>query len=145
VLEAATSVGGFASIPSTAFETLVINASASAARAHDGWLSRVGVSALRFVTVNNGDNVLTAAGIGRGARLGKSIDGVTLARDFDYVDLDANNGNHAYYVVGGQSGAGMRAFYQRVMNGLPFEFVGAAGVGSNASRDGARVHVFNGS
>lgn len=144
VLEAATSVGGFATIPATAFDTAIINSAASAARAHDAWVSRVGVSALRFVTVNSGDNVLTAAGLGRGTRLGKSIDGVTLASGFDYVDFSANNVNHAYYIASGQSGAGMRAFYQRVMNGLPFEFVGAAGVGSNTARDGARVHVFNG-
>lgn len=144
VLEAATTVGGFDSVPPSAFETVVINASASAASGHNAWLARVGLSRHRYVTVNNGDNVLTAAGIGRGVRLGKSITSVPLTPGFDYTDFDANNVNHAYYLVSGQSGAGMRAFYERVMNGVAFDFVGASGVGSNATRDGAGVHVFNG-
>jgi hypothetical protein len=144
VLEAATAVRGFETVPQSAFETVVVNSSASAASGHNAWLARVGISRLRYVTVNNGDNVLTAAGIGRGARLGKSITAAPLASGFDYTDFDANNVNHAYYLVGGQSGAGMRAFYQRVMNGLDFDFMGSSGVGSNTARDGARVHVFNG-
>ncbi len=144
VLEAATAVRGFETVPQSAFETVVVNSSASAASGHNAWLARVGISRLRYVTVNNGDNVLTAAGIGRGTRLGKSITAIPLASGFDYTDFDANNVNHAYYLVGGQSGAGMRAFYQRVMNGLDFDFMGSSGVGSNTARDGARVHVFNG-
>ncbi|MBL8684617.1 MAG: alpha/beta hydrolase [Myxococcales bacterium] len=144
VLEAATAVRGFETVPPSAFETVVINASASAASGHNAWLARVGLSRHRYVTVNNGDNVLTAAGIGRATRLGKSITSVPLAAGVDYTDFDANNVNHAYYLVSGQSGAGMRAFYERVMNGMEFDFVGAPGVGSSSARDGAGVHVFNG-
>lgn len=144
VLEAASSVGGVASIPASAFETMVINAGASAANGHAAWLSRVTLSAQRFVTVNNGDNVLTAAGIGRGTRLGKSVASVPLTPAWDYVDFSANDVNHAYYLVSGQRGAGMTAFYQRVMNGLAVDFSTASGVGTNSTRDGANVHVFNG-
>ncbi len=109
VLEAATAVRGFATVSSSAFETVVINSAASAATGHNAWFARVGLSRRRYVTVNNGDNVLTAAGIGRGTRLGKSITGVPLASGVDYADFDANNVNHAYDLVSGQSGAGMRA------------------------------------
>lgn len=144
LLEAASGVGGFSSIPASALETVVINAGASAASAHNAWLARVGVSAHRFVTVNQGDNVLTAAGIGRGTRLGKSVASASLAAAWDYVDFGANDVNHAYYVASGQNGAGMIAFYQRVMNGLSVDFTTAPGIDANSTRDGAGVHVFNG-
>lgn len=144
VLEAATAVSGVSRLPASLFATTVINSGASAAPDHATWVSRVTFSRAVFTTVNNGDSVLTAAGLGRSTRLGKSITGVRLASGSQYVDFTANNVNHAYYIASGQSGAGMRAFYQRVMNGLSFDFAASTGVGTREMRDGATVQRFNG-
>ncbi len=144
VLEAASSVSGVSRLPSSLFHTAVINSGASAASDHAAWVSRVTFSRAVFTTVNNSDLVLTAAGVGRSARLGKSLAGVRLAPGFVYVDFSANSVNHAYYLVSGQSGAAMMAFYQRVMNGLTFDFNASSGVGAHEMRDGALVQHFNG-
>lgn len=144
VLEAATAVAGVSRLPANLLATTVVNAGASAAPDHAPWLARVTFSRAVFTTVNGGDRVLLAAGLGRATRLGRSITGARLAAGVHYVDFSANNVNHAYYVVSGQSGAAMTAFYQRVMNGLPFDFAASAGVAANELRDGAAVHRFNG-
>ena len=144
VLEAATAVSGVSRLPSSVFHTAIINSGASAASDHAAWVSRVTFSRAVFTTVNNSDLVLTAAGVGRSTRLGKSITGARLAAGFVYVDFSANSVNHAYYLASGQSGAGMMAFYQRVMNGLTFDFNASSGVGTHEMRDGATVQHFNG-
>lgn len=102
------------------------------------------VGALQFVTTTDGDNVLRAAGIGRGTRLGRDVSGESRTPAFAYVDFTANDVNHAYYLADGQSGPAMLAFYQRVMNGLAFDFAASSGVMPVAMRDGASVYVFNG-
>lgn len=144
VLEAATAVSGVSRLPPDLLATTVVNAGASASPDHAPWLAHVTFSRAVFTTVNGGDRVLLAAGLGRATRLGRSITGVRLAAGVHYVDFTANDVNHAYYVVSGQSGAAMTAFYQRVMNGLPFDFAASAGVAANDLRDGATVHRFNG-
>jgi hypothetical protein len=144
VLEAATAVSGVNRLPASLLATTVINAGASAAPDHAAWVARVTFSRLVFTTVNGNDRVLLAAGLGRSTRLGRSITGARLAAGVHYVDFTANDVNHAYYVASGQSGAGMMAFYQRVMNGLPFDFAASSGVSANDVRDGATVHRFNG-
>ncbi len=145
VLEGASRVAGVERLPPSLFDTVIVNSGASAARGHAAWLSGVHVGALQFVTTNEGDNVLRAAGIGRGTRLGRDVSGETLTPAFTYVDFSANNVNHAYYLIGGQNGAGMTAFYTQAMNGLAFDFATSSGVNAVTMRDGARVYVFNGS
>lgn len=144
VLEAATAVTGVAELPRDVFDTAVINAGASAATDHAAWLARVRFSPSVFVTVNSRDLVLTAAGLGRSTRLGRSVTDARLAAGFTYADFSSNGVNHAYYVASGQSGAAMIAFYRSVMNGEGFDFAGSAGVGSHERRDGAVVEHFNG-
>ncbi len=144
VLEAATAVSGVTELPREVFDTAVINAGASAATDHAAWLSRVTFARSVFVTVNSRDLVLTAAGLGRSTRLGRSISDARLAAGFTYTDFSSNGVNHAYYLADGQSGAAMTAFYQRVMNGDAFDFASSAGVGSHERRDGATVEHFNG-
>ncbi|MFO0605102.1 MAG: hypothetical protein U0324_18115 [Polyangiales bacterium] len=144
VLEAATAVPGVGGLPPTLFATAVVNAGASAAPDHAAWLARVTFAGAVFSTVNDRDLVLTAAGLGRATRLGKSLAGARLAAGRAYVDFTANGVNHAYYIPSGQSGAAMTAFYQRVMNGLPYDFAASSGVAGSDVRDGAVVHRFNG-
>lgn len=144
VLEAATAVPGVGGLPPTLLATAVVNAGASAAPDHAQWLARVTFAGAVFSSVNDRDLVLTAAGLGRATRLGKSLAGVRLAAGRTYVDFTANGVNHAYYIPSGQSGAAMTAFYQRVMNGLPYDFAASSGVAGSDVRDGAVVHRFNG-
>ena len=60
------------------------------------------------------------------------------------VDFSANDATRASYLVDGQKGAAMKAFYRQVMNGLPYDLAGSPGVGSHVARDGATIHRFNG-
>lgn len=143
VLERAVTVGGVAQLPPV-FDTVIVNSAASAAPGHAAWVGAVGVGRARYVTVNGGDDVLAAAGVGRATRLGRSIDGVGLAAGVDYVDFTASGVDHAYYLIGGQHGAGMTAFYRAVMTGRAYDLAHAPGIASHTQRDGARVHVFDG-
>lgn len=144
VLESAVAVSGVDRLPAGLFATAVVNSGASAASDHAAWVSRVTFSRAVFVTENQRDLVLTAAGLGRSVRLGRDLTGVRLAPGVQYVDFSANGVNHAYYIASGQSGAAMIAFYQRVMNGLPYDFATSTGISSHEMRDGATIHHFNG-
>lgn len=143
VLERAVTVAGVGQLPPVV-DALIVNAGASAAAGHAAWVARTTFARDRYVTVNSGDNVLLAAGVGRPARLGRGVDDVPLAAGLSYVDFSANDVNHAYYLVDGQKGAAMKAFYRQVMNGLPYDLAGSPGVGSHVARDGATIHRFNG-
>ncbi len=141
VMEASALAHGTDGLPANLFDNIIINSGASAAADHAMWAKTLTFAPVAFITVNDGDNVLRAAGNGR---LGRSVDGATLTSRITYVDFTANNVNHAYYLPGGQKGAGMKAFYQTIMNGLPFSFTGAAGVGTHEQRNGATIYHFNG-
>ncbi|MFO0548769.1 MAG: hypothetical protein U0271_10300 [Polyangiaceae bacterium] len=141
VLESATGSGP---LPTGLFDTVVLNAAASARAGHAAWVALVPLSAALYVTENDDDNILTAASVLGGVRLGKNVDGEPLASNAAYVDFTASSVNHAYYVHGGQDGAHMTAFYDAVMNGLPFDFAQAAGIASVESRDGTAIYSFDG-
>lgn len=94
--------------------------------------------------MNDNDSVLRSAGLGNGVRLGKNTDDATLASRATYVDFTANEVNHAYYLVGGQNGATMKAFYRAVMKGQPFTFTGQVGIARSRERNGATTYYFNG-
>lgn len=129
--------------PPGLFGTVMLNSSATAASGHQPWLSRLSFSPNVYVSVNSGDSVLGAAGVGRSTRLGKSIDNVTLAANTKYLDVSAANVNHAYYLHGGMKGAGMRSFYDAVMRGRAWTPV-TAFLTRTESRNGTVVYVLNG-
>lgn len=144
VLEGAVAVAGVEQLPAVTFDTAVVNAGASAAAGHAAWLARVGMSAHRYVTVNDDDTVLTAAGVGRSVRLGRRVRDVSLAVGVDYLDVTANGVNHAYYLRSGQRGAGMIAAFAALLDGRAYDLAHAPGIGAHQARDGAVVHVFDG-
>lgn len=130
--------------PPRLFATVMVQSSASASSGHASWLSRLSFSPAVYVSVNSGDSVLTAAGVGRSTRLGKSVSGSTLTSVAAYVDFSASNVNHAYYLHGGQKGRGMAEFYDSVMAGRPFNFATSTHISRRDMRNGAVVYIFDG-
>lgn len=130
-------------LPSTLFDTVVVGSSATARDDHHLWLSKVGFSPNLYVTENNSDSVLTAAGA-FGTRLGKNVNGAMLAANAVYVDFTAASVNHAYYIHSGQDGAHMMAFYDAVMNGQPYDFGSSDAIASVEERDGTFLYFFDG-
>lgn len=143
LLEEATEVAGVEQLPSALFESIVLNSAATEAEGHSRWLKNVTFGKHVYVTINKSDAVLFAAGVGRGTRLGRSIDNISLTPTIDYVDFSNNNVNHAYYLRDNQNGSAMKAFYQTIMRGSVFDFASSTGVESTETRDGAMVHTFN--
>lgn len=131
-------------LPSSLFHTAMIGSAASARSGHASWLTKATLSEALYVSVNAGDNVLTAAAALGGARLGKSVAGEPLATNALYVDFTASDVNHAYYLHSGQNGAHMTGFYDQVMNGLPFDFSATSGVSEVEERDGTFIYHFDG-
>jgi hypothetical protein len=140
VLEEATADGP---LPTAWFDTAMVGSAASARDGHDAWLGLVDVAAQLYVSLNDDDAVLAAAGLG-GARLGKNVDGATLAADAIYVDFTAASVNHAYYLHSGQDGAHMTEFYDAIMNGLAYDFAASDAIASTEERDGTFVYHFDG-
>jgi hypothetical protein len=133
-----------APLPPDLFDTAIVQSSATARDGHDAWLAKVKLAPHLYVTENDGDAVLTAAGLLTGVRLGKNLTGAKLAANAAYVDFTAAGLNHAYYVPSGQKGAHMKAFYATVMNGLPYDFAASNALTSTTPRDGTFVYVFDG-
>ncbi len=131
--------------PAALFDTLVVGSSASARADHAAWLSKVDYSPQVYVTLNDGDNVLSAAGgAPGGTRLGKNVNGTMLAANALYVDFTAASVNHAYYIHSGQNGQHMTDFYNDVMNGIPYDFAGSNAINSIEERDGTFIYTFDG-
>lgn len=137
-------LGDATPLPITLFDTAMIGSAASARAGHAAWVSKVALSPVLYVSLNDGDNVLSAASVLGGVRLGKNVDQETLAPNALYVDFTASSVNHAYYLHGGQDGAHMTAFYDTIMNGLAFDFESADGIASAEARDGTLVYRFDG-
>lgn len=142
VLEAA--VGNPSPLPAGVFDTVLVGSSATALAGHATWLSRAGLGRATYVSVNGNDNVLLAAGTGRGTRLGRSIGQEPLAPGVLYADFDGANVDHAIYLPSGQKGEGMRAFYRTILRGEPFVVQGARGVTRTEARGGATIAFFDG-
>lgn len=132
-------------LPPTLFDTVVLSSSATALAAHRAWLTELRFSLHVYVSVNDGDSVLTSAGLGRGTRLGKKLGNEPLAPNARYVDFTAAGVNHAYYLHTGQKGAHMRGFYDTVMEGRPYDFAASNALTRTEARDGTFVYVFDGS
>lgn len=126
------------------FATAILNSSATAAAGHAPWLARLDFATNVYVTVNSGDNVLLAAGAGRGARLGRDLGTETLTARAAYVDFSAANVNHQYYVSSGQKGAHMRDFYRDALQGRVYDLAGSTAITKRTVRDGATVYTFDG-
>lgn len=142
VLEAA--VGSPSALPPAVFDTVLVGSSATAASGHATWLSRAGIGKATYVSVNGNDNVLLAAGTGRGTRLGRSIGQEPLAPGVLYADFGGANVDHAIYLPSGQKGEGMRGFYRTILRGEPFVVQGARGVLRTEARSGATIAFFDG-
>lgn len=131
-------------LPGQLFDTVVIQSSATARAGHHAWLASVTFSPNVYVSLNDGDTVLTAASVLGGVRLGKNVDGATLASNAIYVDFTLASVNHAYYLHSGQDGQPMTGFYDTVMNGNAYDFASSTGIASVEARDGTFIYVFEG-
>lgn len=130
-------------LPGDLFDTVILNSSASALAGHAAWLATAAFSPHYYVTVNNGDNVLTAASA-LGTRLGLRLDNEPLAPNALYVDFTAANVNHAIYLHSGQKGQSMKGFYDSVMNGLPYDFAAhPQAITSTEQRNGTTIYHFS--
>lgn len=144
VLEAAAQPNAFAQLPPNLVDTVVVSSSATALADHAAWLERVTFSPHVYVPVNDGDNVLTSAGVGRGTRLGRRLEAEPLTGVATYVDFTASNVNHRYFIVSGQEGAHMKAFYQAVMTGHAYDFTNPIGITNTEQRGDATIYTFDG-
>ena len=131
-------------LPATLFATALLSSSATALAGHAAWLSHLTFAPKVYVSENDGDNVLTAAGLGNGTRLGKKLGAEPLAPNAVYVDFTAANVNHAYYLHSGQKGAHMAPFYDAIMAGQPYDFSKSNAITRTESRNGTFVYVFDG-
>lgn len=130
-------------LPPALFATVLLSSSATALSAHAAWLTRLSFSKNVYVSENDGDNVLAAAGTAPGGtRLGKRLATEPLAANAVYVDFTAAGVNHAYYLHSGQKGARMGAFYDAVMAGKPYDFATSKALSSTTPRDGTFVYTF---
>lgn len=129
-------------LPVALFDTAMIGSAASARGGHAAWVGAIAVTDHLYVSGNDDDLVLTAAGVG-GVRLGKNVDATPLAAVATYVDFTATSVNHAYYIHDGQDGAPMTAFYDAIMNGQAFDFSAAEGIASVEMRDGTAIYRFS--
>lgn len=131
-------------LPGSLFATALLSSSATALAGHAAWLSHLTFASKVYVSENDGDNVLTAAGIGNGTRLGKKLGTEPLAPNAVYVDFTAANVNHAYYLHSGQKGAHMAPFYDAIMAGQPYDFSKSNAITRTESRSGTFIYVFDG-
>lgn len=143
VLESAMANGG-ADLRPGLFDTVVLNSAATALRDHDLWLADVRFAPSVYVTLNDKDNVLAGAAVGRGARLGKRLGTAKLAANATYVDFTAAGVGHQYFISTGQRGQHMREFYDAVMNGTPYDFSTSTAIAQVDARDGTFVYRFDG-
>ncbi len=130
--------------PPSLFASSVLNSSATALAGHAPWLSNLDFAERVYVTVNNDDKVLLAAGVGRGPRLGRELGTETLTSRAAYVDFTAAGVNHQYYVSSGQKGQHMKDFYQAVLAGRAYDLAGSTAITKRTVRDGATIYTFDG-
>jgi hypothetical protein len=129
-------------LPENLFSTVILSSSATALAGHSAWLSKLKFSPNLYVSENDGDSVLAAAGT-YGARLGRDLGTDELAANAQYVDFSASNVNHAYYLHSGQKGAHMTAFYDTIMTGKAYNFADSTAIIRTETRNGAFVYYFD--
>jgi hypothetical protein len=136
-------------LPSGLFDTVVISSSASASKGHADWLKKTDFSGHTYVTVNDKDSVVGAAGvIELEAKLGKKLKtlfgcNVALAPNALYVDFSETGVNHRYFIASGQEGNPyIKDFFKAVLSGDPFKFDGYDGVDKVEQRDGTKIYYF---
>ncbi|MCP4409635.1 MAG: alpha/beta hydrolase [Gammaproteobacteria bacterium] len=118
------------------FDTVVVSSSASAGKGHSNWVSKIDLSDHIYITVNTDDSMLGRAGIKTNARrLGKGLQnraGVDfeLASNAKYIDLTESTLRHRYYIHKELTDRPVaKAFFDRVLNGLPAILDQGHGVG----------------
>ena len=107
------------------FDTLVISASASCAKDHAAWVSRLDLSDHIYILINRNDPVLGSAGLReRGRRLGKGLksQGKAVKRADRAVYIDATKITllHRYYLHRYlRHSPALKCFFNQVLNGWP--------------------------
>lgn len=118
---------------SGAFDTVVINASASSGEKHAEWVGKIGFAEHVYITINQADPTLGKAEFYEEFRsrdmkfrlLGKSLaskKGVdySLADNAKYIDLTRLSLRHVYYIHRYlKDKPALKFFYDRALNGLP--------------------------
>ncbi len=136
------------------FDTIILNSADADAKKHDKWVSKIGFTDNLYITLNDGDSVLSAsAKLQKEKRLGQlgeekatTISGkpIPLAGNAKYVDVSEIGVNHRYFLKAGQEdNRWLEQFYQSVMNGNPINFNSFQGV-KTTERNGIKVYVFKG-
>jgi hypothetical protein len=116
--------------PAKVFDVVVICSSASAAKTHAAWCSKLGFAGHVYVTVNGHDPILKLAGIRNlsgclGKKLRTALAGdVDLAPNVEYVDLGAAGvDNHRYFLRGVQApDSPVGAFLSKAMTGQAMDW-----------------------
>ncbi len=108
------------------FDTVVISASASAAKNHSNWVENINLSNNLYITINNNDQILGRAGLKmKGMRLGKwnnkdSENRFKLAKNAKYIDLTESSLGHRYYIYRDLNHRPIaKSFFDKVLNGIP--------------------------
>jgi hypothetical protein len=108
------------------FDTLIINASASASKNHTKWVDKISLSNDIYITINNRDKLLNKIGVALfGKRLGKGLISIfgnkfKLTTHVKYIDLSQSDLSHRYYLNSHFNDKLVaKLFFERVLNGLP--------------------------
>lgn len=130
------------------FDTLVLSASATAAKHHADWLAKVDYAGQVYVTVNEDDPVLDKAGVHEhSARLGKKLHtlaagDVGLAGNALYIDLgDTKADKHRYFLQTEQAkNPYLRRFFAAALSGRTLDLEGFEGIAKVERRDGTAIY-----
>lgn len=133
------------------FDTIVLNAADTDANGHDKWVSKIDFVSHIYITLNEGDNVLSASAKSQGEkRLGQKMTTITgrrmqLAGNANYVDFSETGVNHRYFLKSGQEdNPWLKQFYESVMNGNPINWALFKGIKDIEAGNGNKIYVFKG-
>ena len=132
------------------FDTLLLSSSASATKDHAEWLEKVKISNDIYVTVNDNDFVLTAAGMKeKKGRLGKKLETliageITLTSNAKYVNLDKSGveGHRIFIGKNLKNNPNVDKFFENVLSGHTIDLNGFPGIKDIKSRDGTNIYFF---
>jgi Alpha/beta hydrolase of unknown function (DUF900) len=90
------------------FDTIILNSADADAKGHDQWVSKIDFANNLYITLNEGDTILSASAKSQGEkRLGQKTTTITgkqipLAVNAKYVDFSKIGVNHRYFLKSGQ-------------------------------------------
>ncbi|MEZ4743790.1 MAG: alpha/beta hydrolase [Bdellovibrionota bacterium] len=128
------------------FDTIMINSAASSAQTHAAWIEKITFSDQVFISINQNDSILRAAGVLLGdKRLGKGLTS-ELGNDFDlannskYIEVSNSELNHRYYLYNDvKKYPHIMDFFTQVLNGIPPRLDEEAGI---ERVDRGQIYVF---